>query len=623
MRSAWALVALLVVSLFAAPADAQPARPAGARTQVDEIRKEPRYAFCKKPKRPLFVRQRDLCSLAEGTSDCEGFAKACGDPSADRPDDSKASIPEFLAALARGLVWLLLAAVVLAIAYPLVRALMAARRDRQLADRPPEPNVALAVTRKPAPEPERITDAEAALREADEHARRGDLARALGLYLAASLAALDRRGAIRLARHRTNGEYVRSCSDAAARTPLREIVREVDRVEFGRLAPTGEGVARVASRASALVRPLLLALLVLVVGCGGRGPGAVDDPAGDELPMEVLRRSGYAVSYLRTSLAALPMPAEGAAAPIVIVDVANVPLEEEASAHLVRWVEGGGVLILAGPPSSWPSELHAVGTHAATRSLHVLADGAAAKDARVATTQALQWSGSDAIARLGDHVYAARKDVGQGAIIGLAGDDLLTNIGAASPANAEALVAIVDVAARDRSRADAMRGALSSPQVYEIHVARGHDGVPPPSNPFSALVQAGLGKGAWHALAAAVVLFLAYGIRHASARPGVAPARRAFAEHVEATGAFYGRARALGHALAAYGKFAELRVRERVPRGGDPVAFLAARAQVPHAEAARVWKRATEASAADPTRGDELATIRDLRALLVKALETQ
>ena len=622
MRRAWALVALLVVSLFAARADAQPARAAGSRTQVDEIRKEPRYAFCKKPKRPMFVRQRDLCSLAEGTSDCEGFAKACGDPSADRPDDAKTSIPEFLATLARGLVWLLLAAVVLAIAYPLVSALMRARRDRQLADRPPEPNVALAVARKPAAEPERITDAEAALREADDHARRGDLAGALGLYLAASLAALDRRGAIRLARHRTNGEYVRSCSDAAAQTPLREIVREVDRVEFGKLAPTGEGVARVASRASALVRPLLLALLVLVVGCGGRGPGAADDPAGDELPMEILRRSGYAVSYLRTSLAALPMPAEGATAPIVIVDLASVPLEEEASAHLVRWVEGGGVLILAGPPSSWPSELHAVGTHAATRSLHVLADdGAAAEDGRVATTQALQWSGSDAIAKLGESVYAARRDVGQGAIIGLAGDDLLTNIGAASPANAEALVAIVDVAARDRTRADVMRGATSNAQVYEIHVARGHDGVPPPSNPFSALVQAGLGKGAWHALAAAVVLFLAYGIRHASARPGAAPARRAFAEHVEATGAFYGRARAVAHALAAYGKFAELRVRERVPRGGDPVAFLAARAQVPHAEAARVWKRATEANAADPARGDELATIRDLRALLVKALE--
>ena len=208
--------------------------------------------------------------------------------------------------------------------------------------------------------------------------------------------------------------------------------------------------------------------------------------------------------------------------------------------------------------------------------------------------------------------------------MGLAGSDLFTNIGAASSEGAEALVAILDLAARDRTRADLTRGAgLASPSLYQVHVARGHDGVPPPSNPFSALVQAGLGKGAWHALAAALVLFLAYGIRQARARPNAPPARRAFAEHVEATGAFYGRARALGHALAAYGRFAEMRLRERVPRGGDPVAFLAARAQVPHAEAARIWKRATEANAEGPPRGDELATIRDLRALLVKALETQ
>jgi ABC-type glutathione transport system ATPase component len=47
---------------------------------------------------------------------------------------------------------------------------------------------------------------------------------------------------------------------------------------------------------------------------------------------------------------------------------------------------------------------------------------------------------------------------------------------------------------------------------------------------------------------------LRIGIRHARARPTVPAARRAFAEHVEATGAFYGRARALGHALAAYGR---------------------------------------------------------------------
>ena len=105
MKHACALTAMLVVSSLTMLAEAQPARPAGSSTQVDAIRKEPRYAFCRKPKRPMFVRQRELCSLAEETSDCEGFAKACGDPLADRSDkDSKSSILELLATLARDLV---------------------------------------------------------------------------------------------------------------------------------------------------------------------------------------------------------------------------------------------------------------------------------------------------------------------------------------------------------------------------------------------------------------------------------------------------------------------------------------------------------------------------------------
>ena len=118
------------------------------------------------------------------------------------------------------------------------------------------------------------------------------------------------------------------------------------------------------------------------------------------------------------------------------------------------------------------------------------------------------------------------------------------------------------------------------------------------------------------------VLFLAFGIRQARARPVTPPARRAFAEHVEATGAFYGRARALGHALASYGRFAEMRLRDRMPRGTDPAQFLATRAKVPLEDATRVWKRATEARAEDPVRGDELTTIRDLGAMLARALDT-
>jgi hypothetical protein len=319
----------------------------------------------------------------------------------------------------------------------------------------------------------------------------------------------------------------------------------------------------------------------------------------------------------------MPGTEPGVHAPVVVVDLERVELEDESSAHLLRWVDEGGVLVLFGRPREWPAELKATEDDVTVSGdVDVIEPGGHAWSARVGTLHALKWSDSDAVAfTAGRSVYAARKRHGKGAVVGVAGRELFTNLGMAHADNASALAALLEIAFIERSATEEADETTESPTTFEVRVARREDGIPPPSNPFSALVRAGLGRGAWHALAAAVVLFLAFGIRHARARPAAQPARRAFAEHVEATGAFYGRAHALGHALASYGRFAELRLRERVPRGADPVEFLAARAEVPAEEAARVWKRATEATAADPPRGDELTTIRDLGAMLSKALE--
>jgi hypothetical protein len=630
-------LAALVAAALLSPASARalPPRSLTAPQHLEDARKDAKYTFCASPKLPLTPRMRALCPLASEVDGCEGLVAACkADASAaeaerlrrdaERGKSATAQLLSALGFLAQGLVWLLIGLVLVAIAFPLVRALLRARRDKAVADAPARPNVATLVDRPAPPRAESISDAEAALREADDHARRGDLARALSLYLAASLAALDRRGAIRLARHRTNGEYVRSCAEDAARQPLREIVREVDRVEFGKVPPTGEGVASVATRATAVVRFTTTALMVLLAlattGCGGaRRASGVNDPSGDELPIDVLRRSGYDAAYLSTSLAALPIPGAGDSTPVVLVDVERVALEEESTAHLLRWVEAGGTLVLFGAPELWPTELHATSAPAKDEPVDVVTGDVYARGARVATHRALLWPESEAVAFAGRSVYGAHIGRGKGVIVGVAGRELATNVGVDRPDNAGVFVAIVDVAMSYRGAAELERGITEEGRP-EIRVARSEDGIPPPSNPFSALVQAGLGKGSWHALAAALVLFLAYGIRHARPRPSAPAARRAFAEHVEATGAFYGRAGAHGHALASYGRFAELRLRERIPRGSDPVAFLAARASVSPEEAARVWKRATEASADEPPRGDELATIRDLGAMLAKAL---
>jgi hypothetical protein len=186
----------------------------------------------------------------------------------------------------------------------------------------------------------------------------------------------------------------------------------------------------------------------------------------------------------------------------------------------------------------------------------------------------------------------------------MAGDELLTNAGLARPGNAAAMVAI-----------------LSNADRLELRIADPEDGVSPPSTPIAALLRAGLGTGLVHALLAVGVLFLAAGTRLARPRPLLPPRRRAFAEHVEAVGALYARTRNAPHALAAYARFADDRLRARMPRGsGDVAAFLASRARLPLDACQRLWARAVQAKAGAPPLGDELAVLRDLSAATTAAM---
>ncbi len=101
-------------------------------------------------------------------------------------------------------------------------------------------------------------------------------------------------------------------------------------------------------------------------------------------------------------------------------------------------------------------------------------------------------------------------------------------------------------------------------------------------------------------------------------------ARREWTEHIEATGGLYARAQLAPLALAAYARFVDGRLRERMPRGmADPAAFLALRANVEPAFAAEVWARASAARSADRPEGDELATLRRLSALYAAAAKNE
>ena len=638
-----ASVALVAWTLFS-PATAHAVLdPTRAQIDVDSAIREKDLAFCRAPHEPLSGDEVALCPHAAATPGCEGFAAAC-----DRLPKMPGLTPAapialgFLGSLAQALVWALVAVIVLAVLVPVVRALLMARKDKALSE---ADDVVTPVERK-APEPvEAITDEELLLQRAEQLSREGRHAEALQFYLAASLRALDKRGALRIARDRTNGEYVRACGDASAKPALREIVREVDRAQFGGEPPTQTSTSVVRERAMAIVRAvpaMVLATMVAVaaLGCGGGArpsPRSGDRPGGHEVFRELLRKQGVQAVTLDRSLASLEMPKQGERTPAVVVDVERTALDDDAKEHLVRWVKEGGVLVLFGASDEWPADFgtpkpaFAAGklSVVARKLLALTASGAGddeeedddsppespsapalyaeqLQQAEVVRREALDLDGSKETAAWFEAgpVYAAVLPVGRGHVLGVATDELVTNVGLARPGNAAALVAIL-------SNADRLRMQIAEPE----------DGISPPTSPLASLLRAGLGPGLLHGLLAILVLFLAVGLRLAHPKPAPPPARRAFAEHVEAVGALYAKTRSAPHALASYARFADDRLRTRMARGATDVpAFLASRAKLPLEACQRLWTRALAAKAGAPPTGDELAVLKELSAVYSAAM---
>jgi hypothetical protein len=624
-----AVFACAFVAALALPARAGAALdPGRAQNDVQETIREKAYPFCSAPHQPLSLRARELCPSANEIPSCEGFAAACSaaneSPRVPRFGGSATALGAFLRTLAQALVWLLVAALLLAVLVPIVRAL--GRLKREDKDEP-EPREKARSSQAVLP-PEALSDEETILRRASELAARGENAAALELYLAASLRALDKRGAVRLAAHRTNGEYVRACADANAKPALRDIAREVDRVKFGGAAAAPEAVARAAQLALWIVRSLPVGLLgiaiALCMGCGG-GPARVrhagDDPAGLELLPEVLRRQGVHVEPLGSSLASMPLPGPEETSPAVVVDLERTPLDDDTSEHLVAWVDAGGVLVLAGSPADWPAAFgvspaspkgHKVtaralitrgGSDDEDEASHESGPVYAHEERHGELTTNLGLTFREPVERAAwfedDVTYSAVLAHGRGYVLGIATDELFTNAGLARPGNAPTTVAV-----------------LSNTGRQSFAIAEPDDGVAPPSTPLAAMLHAGLGPALGHAVLAALLLFLAAGVRLAHPKPTPPPLRRAFVEHVEAVGALYARTRSAPHALATYARFADDRLRARLPRQtGDIAGFLASRARVPLEKCQRVWARATAARGGARPQGDELAVLAELAAL--------
>lgn len=641
------LARLVVVAVCASPALAHAALdPKAADADTRALMGADGYSFCTRPDHPLSAGARALCPLAGEIPGCTALVEECEAAPTPPPKPSAflLQLARLLAAVAPYFAWTLVAVLLILVVYLVVRAVRAAREDVAPVQ-PGGPGEVTVLTEAPTPEAD-VSPAEALLARAGEAYARGDYRAALFTYLAASLRALDDRGAIRVERHRTNGEYLRGCREATARPPLRDLMREVDGVQFGGGEATADAARVAQSRAERIVRAsadaarlaagALMALgVVLSLGaCDLQGGGAHANPAGRDLLTDLLAKQGAQISSLPGSLANLPM--KGATGPVVILDADQVPLEEETREHLLAWVKQGGTLVLAGDPAQWPADLWAksiLGCGPGTTGVRVETRDAAptaAEDdddeepaprgrpvpslaphlhhAKLARRAAMTWPSEEraprVLARYDDgELYGALRAFGEGRVLGLASSDLLTNIGLAVPGNAAAVIAML--ATLDRS---------------EFAVARAEQGIAPPTNPFAGLLHIGLGPALVHVALFIPLLFFAFGVRQAAPRDEPPPRRRAFAEHVQAVGALYSRRRAATHALAVYARHVDDRLRARASRGGDPAHFLAARSGADVVETAQLYARAMEARGDSAPRGDELEVLQRLSVLYGKAM---
>lgn len=664
--------------------DAPKLSPERAQEDADAILHEV-HGFCDDPLTFPSLDWMTMCPLASEVPHCEGLVKKCELLSKPPPSDPTwlRKLIAFLARLGPAIGWTILGVGVGALLVFIVLAIRKALK-REVKDELEMATDSHVVVSAAPPVAIESGSAEAILARAEAALARGDLRAALFGFLHASLRALDVRGAIRIARDRTNGEYVRSCGDESARPHLRQLVREVDVVEFGGREPEVDRVRDAGARARALVRAIGLTTLALCIlltsGCDPRKKLVGAAPRGFDVAEKLLERQGFIVSPLKTRLSHLADPPESGNAPTepgppMILDVTRTPLDTDAVEGLENWVKGGGTLVLFGAPSEWPPAFRAAATSTSSRDVSV--DGSSADPpcdaptdeceaqrdaararskhgsahARLASSDAFHWVGQDGrVIAKHDHesaVYAAFGDFGQGTVLGVANSDLLTNVGLAYPGNPAALMAIlahlddrtVAVVAGDaeseeegdetvpsshRSKSATARGSTarksnSAKPKRELVVVGEHDGITGASNPLSSLIAAGFGIPLAHALVFVTLLALAVGLRIRAARPAPLAKRRAFVEHVEATGALYAYARAAPHALASYGRFVVERVRTRMARGGDVVSTLVQRSGLSREEIEPIIDRATHAKAGDALRGDELAVLQKLAGIYARS----
>lgn len=390
-----ALVLPLVLSLVSADGLGSPAEVS------QEVLSGPAYAFCHDPDYPLTPDEAQWCPVLEAAQEtdrerCPAFAEACdasravlkgvgrlssrsveegegeaekraagGGPSRgrdrdrDEDEDEESFELPVLGGLAEVLFWLVIGVALVLLVVSVVRNLVRTRPVHPDPEAPGsesdlDPSAAQAAAAARAME----TDVDRLLSLARESAQRGAFDDAVDFSHAALLRRLDHEGLIRLHASRTNGEYVRELrGNASLLDPVRDVLRRVDRAQFGPQAAGSSIFDDIHARVVAIVKtvgPLVL-LVTTVLGMGMACDADSEptfpwsrSPSGNEAVMEVLRREGITVSYRTEPLTTLDTDMDREDSDTVLIMLEDASATPEEWETLRSWVYSGGTLIIAG-----------------------------------------------------------------------------------------------------------------------------------------------------------------------------------------------------------------------------------------------------------------------------------
>lgn len=582
----------------------------------DEARKvlaDERVGFCNDPKYPLTETEAAWCPPVGPDTNlrCPAFASACkaprslldspgrldfsrgekkpedtdGDgskpdkrsPTADGEPDPKSSgkrkdprriileqeddpytLPP-LGGLGELLFWVILGLGVLFVIVLVVRNSSRNRPDADEPAAPPPDDLGPAPVTNLASE-QLVRDVDALLEQARAAASSGDYGRAIQRAHAALLHRLDHDGLIRVAPFRTNGDYVRDLqTQAELRREVREIVRDVEQVQFGTTPPDMSLYDRVLKRIVPIATRRSAALLALLacnlLSCDTKNYPFDHSPSGADPIIRLAKVYDIDITFRTTALGDIdpdePFEETSQGRTLVLLHDAPFPTADEW-ARLLEWADNGHHLVIAGrePPTdlgisqSSPAPRH--GLAVAPDFVDTLGD----LDLITPDDLYLQPTRDDGKTLLEfapGFPYAIQYERGYsgGDVTVFADDRLFTAASLMLRDNPEFLVRFLrSLGTRKVELADGL-------------LDLGAD------TPAEAILNTHLTPVILQLLALLAVFYFCRGVRFGRPHDPPSRSRRQFAEHVEALGRQYARARASRHAARLYAAWALDRLREK------------------------------------------------------------